>query len=280
MDSHEQSSDYNNEVPSDLLSILVPLYNEQECIEEFYREVTSVLKTLPCIYEIMFVNDGSRDKSLEIIKRLSVEDRSIKCVDLSRNYGKEIAMVAGMDYIIGDAVIILDADLQDPPSLIPEMYRYWKEGFDDVYGVRRTRAGETNFKKLTSAIVYRFLSYISKVDIQIDTGDFRLLSRKAIDSFRSFRDKERYTKGIFSLIGHKKKMLLYDRKERIAGSTKWNYIKLIGLAINGITGFTTAPLRLATIIGVIISLLAFGYTIFIVIRTVVYGDSVAGYPSL
>lgn len=280
MDSHEQSSDYNNEVPSDLLSILVPLYNEQECIEEFYREVTSVLKTLPCIYEIMFVNDGSRDKSLEIIKRLSVEDRSIKCVDLSRNYGKEIAMVAGMDYIIGDAVIILDADLQDPPSLIPEMYRYWKEGFDDVYGVRRTRAGETNFKKLTSAIFYRFLSYISKVDIQIDTGDFRLLSRKAIDSFRSFRDKERYTKGIFSLIGHKKKMLLYDRKERIAGSTKWNYIKLIGLAINGITGFTTAPLRLATIIGVIISLLAFGYTIFIVIRTVVYGDSVAGYPSL
>jgi glycosyltransferase involved in cell wall biosynthesis len=280
MEIISEQSDHFEIDQNDFLSILVPVYNEEECIEIFYHEITSVLKELPCRYEIMFVNDGSTDDTIGIIKKFSTRDKSVKCIDLARNFGKEIAMAAGMDYISGDAVIIIDADLQDPPSLIPEMLKYWKEGFDDVYAVRETRVGESFTKKISSALFYRVLSNISNVEIQIDTGDFRLLSKKAINTFRRFRDKERYTKGIFSLLGRNKKMISYNRNARIAGKTKWNYFKLIGLAINGITSFTTKPLRLATIFGLIISLIAFAYTIFIVIRTIIYGDPVVGYPSL
>lgn len=189
-------------------------------------------------------------------------------------------MIAGFDHAKGDAVVVIDADLQDPPELIPQMLKHWEEGYDDVYATRRSRKGESWFKKKTSMLFYSLLERSTDVPIQRDTGDFRLLSRRAVDALKEFRESERYTKGMFSWIGFKKKKILYDRDARVAGTTKWNYVKLFDLAINGITSFTTAPLRISSYAGVIISLLAFLYIIFLVIRTLFFGTDLAGYPSM
>ncbi|WP_223065901.1 glycosyltransferase family 2 protein [Paenibacillus caui] len=263
------------------ITILIPAYNEEEVLFSLYERLQSVIDRLPQFqFELLFVNDGSKDNTLGIIKYLRHSDSRISYVDLSRNFGKEIAMMAGFDHALGDAVIIIDADLQDPPELIPEMIRYWQEGYDDVYAKRRTRSGETWFKKWTATTFYKILQKLSSIPIQPNTGDFRLLDRRFVDALKQLRETQRYTKGIFSWIGFNKKEILFDREPRAAGKSKWNYIKLIDLAIEGITSFTTKPLRISALFGVATSLSAFFFLVWIILKTLIYGENVAGYPSL
>ena len=264
-----------------LITLLIPAYNEQEVLEPLFERLDTLAKsTKHYQFEFLFVNDGSRDDTLEIIKRRAEKDSRISYINLSRNFGKEIAMIAGIDHVKGDAMVILDADLQDPPELIPEMIAYWEEGYDDVYARRNSREGETWVKKRTSSWYYKLLQSSTNIPIQIDTGDFRLLDRRCIDALKQFRESQRNTKAMFSWIGYRKKEIFYNRDPRIAGTTKWNYRKLVNLAIDGITSFTTAPLRIATISGLGISLLAFCYILYLVIRPLFGVPTGAGYSSL
>lgn len=263
------------------ITILIPAYNEEEVLEKLYSRLTTSIDSIYGYnFEILFVNDGSRDKTLEIIKKFRAKDKRISYVDLSRNFGKEIAMIAGFDYAKGDAVIIIDADLQDPPELISEMIKYWEQGHDDVYAKRRSRDGESWFKKWSSKTFYRILQDTTRIPIQKDTGDFRLLDRRCVEALKKFRESQRYTKGMFSWIGYNKKEILFDREPRAAGTTKWNYLRLIDLAIEGITSFTTSPLRISSYFGMSISFCAFIYMLIIIIKTLVLGETVQGYPSL
>ena len=263
------------------LSIIIPMYNEEESLPYLYQRLTALGEQVDN-YEIefLFVNDGSKDKSLDIVKSFRSNDKRVCYLNLSRNFGKEVAMGAAFDYVTGDAIAIIDADLQDPPELIVEMLKYYEEGYDDVYAKRRSRNGESWLKKFTSKSFYKILSKVSSVPIQRDTGDFRLLNRRAIEALRKFPEKQRYTKGMFSLIGFKKKEVEFDRDSRVAGKTKWNYFKLIDLAIDGITSFTTAPLRIATFMGILSALVAFIYIVYIVVRTIILGIDVPGYASI
>lgn len=262
------------------LSIIIPMYNEEESLPLLYNRLTGLADNIKDYdIEFLFVNDGSKDNSLEIVKQLHKVDKRVCYLNLSRNFGKEVAMGAAFDYVTGDAVAIIDADLQDPPELIIEMLKYYEEGYDDVYAKRRSRDGESWLKKFTSKAFYNVLQAVSRVPIQKDTGDFRLLSRRAIEALKSFPEKQRYTKGLFSLIGFKKKEILFDRDPRIAGTTKWNYFKLIDLAIDGIVSFTIAPLRIATFLGLFTGIGAFAYMIFIFVRTLIQGVDVPGYAS-
>ena len=263
-----------------LITILIPSYNEQDVINMLYERVSKLMNSLQNYnFEMLFINDGSTDKTLDIIKTLREKDNRINYLNLSRNFGKEIAMIAGLDYAKGDAVIIIDADLQDPPELIPEMISYWEQGYDDVYAKRKSRKGETWLKKFTSKMYYKTLQSVTKIEIQKDTGDFRLLDRRCVEALKQFRECQRYTKGLFSWIGYNKKEILYDRDPRAAGETKWNYKKLIDLSIDGITSFTTAPLRWSTIIGIAISIIGFIYMLAIIIKTLISGIDVPGYAS-
>lgn len=264
-----------------IITALIPAYNEEECLFQLYDRLTNVLKSIENYdYEILFINDGSKDNTLEILKELNKKDNRVQYVNLSRNYGKEIAMAAGFDYAKGDAVVILDADLQDPPELIPEMVKYFEEGYDDVYGRRKSRDGESWLKKSTSKLFYKLLQSVTKVNILKDTGDFRLLSRRAVEALKKYREQRRYTKGFFALIGFKKKEILFDRDARAAGKTKWNYFSLINLAIEGITSFSTFPLRLSSIFGILIAFVSFLYIIFIISKTIIFGEDVQGYPTM
>lgn len=263
------------------LSIIIPMYNEEEALPYTYKRLVSLGKQIDNYeMEFLFVNDGSKDNSLEIVKAFREKDNRVCYLNLSRNFGKEVAMGAAFDYVTGDAIAIIDADLQDPPELIVEMLKYYEEGYDDVYAKRRSRNGESWLKKFTSKSFYKILSKVSSVPIQRDTGDFRLLSRRAIEALIKFPEKQRYTKGMFSLIGFKKKEVEFDRDSRVAGKTKWNYFKLIDLAIDGITSFTTAPLRIATFMGILSALVAFIYIVYIVVRTIILGIDVPGYASI
>ncbi|MBH0230700.1 glycosyltransferase family 2 protein [Halobacillus yeomjeoni] len=263
------------------ITILIPAYNEEESLHLLYKRMTEVTAGLPEYdFELLFINDGSRDRTMPIIKELREEDVRVSYVDLSRNFGKETAMIAGFDHSKGDAVIILDADLQDPPELIPEMIKYWEQGYDDVYAKRRSRAGESWMKKTTARLFYKTLKKISQVPIQENTGDFRLLDRRCVEAIKQLRETQRYTKGMFSWVGYNKKEILFDRDPRISGETKWNYGKLFDLAVEGLTSFTTAPLRLSSLFGVGVSFLAFLFMIWIIIKTIAFGEPVAGYPSL
>ena len=264
-----------------LITILIPAYNEEEVLQKLHHRLQKVLDQLSSYqFEILFVNDGSSDQSLLLIKQLRERDERISYVNLSRNFGKETAMIAGLDYAVGDAVIIIDADLQDPPELIPEMIQLWEEGYDDVYAKRRSRQGESWLKKWTAKTYYKMLKTTTRITIQEDTGDFRLLDRRCVEALKKMRESQRFTKGMFSWIGYNKKEILFDRDPRAAGKTKWNYRKLINLAIEGFTSFTTFPLRFASFLGVTISLFAFIYMIVIIVKTIMYGESVRGYPSL
>lgn len=265
-----------------LISILIPAYNEEEVLDMLYERLDKLATDNGTYnFEFLFVNDGSRDATLAILKAYAVKDSRVAYINLSRNFGKEIAMVAGFDHVKGDATVIIDADLQDPPELIPEMIRYWeKDGYDDVYARRRSREGETWLKKKTSTWYYHLLQKSTRIPIQRDTGDFRLLDRRAVEALREFRESERYTKGMFSWIGFKKKEMLYDRDPRAAGTTKWNYSKLINLAIDGITSFTTAPLRISTFIGGTVSVIAFLYILYLLIRPLFGVPTGGGYSSI
>lgn len=264
-----------------LISVLIPAYNEEECLHELYKRVSSVLSKLENYdYEILIVNDGSKDKTLEILQELNKNDSHLQYVNLARNYGKEIAMAAGLDYVKGDVVVILDADLQIPPEYIPEMLSYYEEGYDDVYGRRKSRNDESFFKRLGTKIYYKALQSLTRVDILKNTSDFRLLSRRAVEALKQYKEQRRYTKGFFALIGFKKKEFLYDRDPRIAGHTKWNYFNLFNLAIEGITSFSTFPLRLSSFLGIIVAAVGFIYIVFLVLKTLIFGEPVRGYPTL
>ena len=263
------------------VTILVPAYNEQEVLPMLYDRLKAIMDELSNYdFEILFVNDGSKDNTLKIIRELREKDNRVCYVNLSRNYGKETAMIAGLDYMKGDCVVLIDADLQDPPELIPEMITYWEEGYDDVYAKRRSRQGETFLKKFTSWGYYRVLQHMTRIEIQKDTGDFRLLDRRCVEALKQMRESERYTKGLFSWIGYNKKEILYDRDSRAAGKTKWNYKQLINLSIDGITSFTTSPLRLAAKTGIVVSLVGFLYMLVIIFKTLFFGVDVAGYASM
>jgi glycosyltransferase involved in cell wall biosynthesis len=263
------------------ISILVPAYNEEEVLEALYQRLGKLANDNKSYeFEFLFVNDGSRDKTLEIIKDYAEKDKRVSYVNLSRNFGKEIAMIAGLDHVTGDATVIIDADLQDPPELIPKMVKLWEEGYDDVYAKRNSRAGETWLKKATAKTYYWLLQKTTRITLQQNTGDFRLLDRRCVEALKQIRESQRYTKGMFSWIGYKKKEILYDRDPRLAGEIKQNYSILVDLAIDGITSFTTAPLRISTILGSIVSLFAFFYIIFLVVRTILFGTDLAGYPSM
>ncbi len=264
-----------------LVTILVPAYNEQEVLHLLYDRLEKLMnENTNYDFEVLLVNDGSKDKTFEIMQELRKKDKRFCYLNLSRNFGKETAMIAGLDYCKGDAVVIIDADLQDPPELIPEMIKYWEEGYDDVYAKRKSREGETWLKKFTSKMYYRVLQGFTRIEIQKDTGDFRLLDRRCVEALKSMRENQRYTKGLFSIIGYNKKEILYDRDPRAAGQTKWNYGKLIDLSIDGITSFTTSPLRWAALIGCGVSVIGFVYMLYIIIKTIVTGIDVPGYASL
>lgn len=263
------------------ITLLIPVYNEEEVLPLLYTELCNVTNSLPDYeFELLFVDDGSKDGSLNILRGLQLADPRVNYISFSRNFGKEAALIAGFDYASGDAVVILDADLQDPPELIPDMLKCWEEGYEDVYARRRAREGETWMKKFTSRVYYRLLQKMTKVPIQQDTGDFRLLDRRALEALKKLREKQRYTKGIFSWVGFNKKEILFDRKPRAAGKTKWNYLQLTNLALEGITSFSTAPLRLATIIGFFVSIFSIVYMFVILFKSLLWQDPVKGYPSM
>lgn len=265
----------------DTITIIVPCYNEQEVLEEFHTEVGKVFSAVPdCRFRFLFVNDGSRDGTLGIIRRLAEEDPRVSYISFSRNFGKEAAMLAGLDYAESDAVILMDSDLQHPPGLIPEMVRWWRQGYDDVCAKRADRKDEGFVKRHLTNFFYKLLQKCSRTEIQRNVGDFRLLDRRCVAALRLMREGERYTKGMFTWVGFKKKELPFHVRPRAAGKTTWNYWSLLNLALEGLTSFTTAPLRLASMFGVAVSFLAILYMIYVFVRAMLYGDPVAGYPTL
>ena len=263
------------------LSIIIPAYNEQDSLPFLFERLNNLTNQLQDYeFEILFVNDGSKDKTLEIIKEQRKVDNKISYVSFSRNFGKEIALMAGLDYATGDAIIFMDADLQDPPELIVELVKYWEEGYDDVYAKRRTRKGETFLKKFTSKMYYKVLQKVAGMEIQKDTGDFRLLDRRCANALRKLGESQRCTKSMFSWIGYKKKEVLFDREPRVAGRTKYNYKKLIDLAIDGITSFTTSPLRLSTYISIPTFALLAGYFIYVIAKCFVVHQAIQAYQAI
>jgi glycosyltransferase involved in cell wall biosynthesis len=263
-----------------LLSIVVPAYNEAEGLGELHARVSRVMDDLGEPWELVLVNDGSRDATLATMERLRSADPRVAVVNLSRNFGKEIATTAGLDHARGEAVVILDADLQDPPELIPELVAVWRQGFDTVYAQRRRREGETLLKRSTAKMFYRLIGRISRVEIPPDTGDFRLISRRVVDALGGLREQHRFMKGLFAWVGFPSKAVVYDRAPRFAGQTTWNYWKLWNLALEGITSFTIVPLKVATYLGLAVGVAAAVYLGEVVVRTLLFGNSIAGYPSL
>ena len=263
-----------------LVSIVVPAHDEEAVLREFHRRLTDVLTASVLEAEVVYVNDGSTDATLSIMDGLRKSDSRVAIVDLSRNFGKEIALTAGLDHATGDAVVVIDADLQDPPELIPELVKYFREGYDVVYAQRISRAGEGFVKRSTAHLFYRLIRAFSRVKIPEDTGDFRLLSRRAVDSLKLLREQHRFMKGLFAWIGYRHKAVAYHRQARLAGHTKWSYWRLWNFALEGFTSFTIAPLKIATYLGIATAFAAFIYALRVIYKTLVYGDPVAGYPSL
>lgn len=262
------------------LTVLVPTYNEESNIEHFYNETSNVLDDLTSYdVTILFVNDGSKDASEKVMKKLFSEKSNVRYLSLSRNYGKETAMIAGIDSCDSDAVVIMDCDLQHDPKYILEMLEYFEEGYDDIYAKRRSRGHEGFIYKAFAKTFYKVLQKMTKVDILENVGDFRLMSRRMVNALKQFREKERYTKGYFSLIGYKKKEILFDVHERDSGESKWNFFQLAHLAINGITSFTIAPLSFITLFGVMVAFAAFVYLMIILVQALVYDSQTPGYAS-
>jgi glycosyltransferase involved in cell wall biosynthesis len=263
-----------------LISIVVPVYNEEEVLTEFHETVVKALTVIAVDLEIVYINDGSTDNTLAVIHGLRAGDDRVTLIDLSRNFGKEIALSAGLHKAAGDAVVIIDADLQDPPELIPELIDEWQNGYDVVYARRNRRDGESILKKTTAHLFHKILQHVGKFTIPEDTGDFRILSRRAVNALNTFKEQHRFMKGLFAWIGFRQKAVYYRRDRRHAGQSKWSYWRLWNFALEGLTSFTIAPLKISTYIGTITALSAFAYGIYMMVKTLLYGNPVPGYPSL
>lgn len=271
-----------NEYPHSpaLLSVVVPVYNEEDVLLAFHQRLAAVLDSLDTRSEVIYINDGSKDNTMVLLQGLRSQDKRVAIIDLSRNFGKEIAMTAGLDHTSGDAVVVIDADLQDPPELIRDFIKQWRKGYDVVYGQRNRRVGESVVKRLTAYLFYRVMKRLSRVEIPSDTGDFRLMSRRAVDALSQLREHHRFMKGLFAWVGFPQVAVHYRRDSRYAGNTKWNYWRLWNFALEGITSFSAAPLKIATYVGVFTALAAFIYGWIIIARTLLFGSPVPGYPSL
>ncbi len=264
------------------ITIIIPCYNEERSLPLLYERLNEVREQLPqYAWEFLLVNDGSRDNTLQIMRSLRSRDSQVCYIDLSRNFGKERAMLAGLDFATGDAVIIMDADLQQPPEIIPQMLKLWEEGYEDVYARRLTRTGEPWLRRKMSLMFYKLLQRFTRDDVLRNVGDFRLLDRKCVDALKQLREHERYTKGLFVWIGYKKTEVTYEQQERAQGISSFGFLRLLTLAVDGITSFSTAPLRISTVMGLIVSMVAFFYMCYVLIKTIILGgDPVQGFPTL
>ena len=270
----------NQTPPRQTLTVVVPAYNEAAVLAQFHARLAAVLDGLDVDAGVLYVDDGSRDATWQVIGELARADARVAALKLARNFGKEAALTAGLDQVDADAVLVIDADLQDPPELIPQFIARWREGYDVIYGQRLARDGETWLKRATAAGFYRVMQRLSSTQIPPDTGDFRLMSRRALDAMRGLRERQRFMKGLFAWVGFPQVALPYRRDPRHAGVTKFNYWKLWNFALEGITSFSTAPLRVATYVGLVTALIAFGFGLWIIAKTLLWGNPVAGYPSL
>lgn len=262
------------------VSLVVPCHNETENLPALYSRVNAVMEKTGKSWEMVCVNDGSKDDTLEQLLALHQKDPRIVVIDLSRNFGKEAALTAGLDHARGNCAIPLDADLQDPPELIPELLAKWQDGFDVVNAVRLSRDGESWLKRASAHAFYRIINRMSEVDIPTDTGDFRLLSRPVLEAIKTLPERRRFMKGLFAWVGFRTTCVYYHREPRYAGKTTWNYWRLWNFAVEGITSFSKVPLQLASYLGFFVSVLAFLYAVYLIIRTMVYGNPVMGYPSI
>ena len=263
------------------ISIIVPCYNEEEALPLFYKEINKVSETMDEEFEFIFVNDGSKDKTLEVIKNLSTLNKRCKYINFSRNFGKESAMYAGLELSTGNYITLMDADLQDPPSLLPKMLKLIKEeGYDSVGTRRVTRKGEPPIRSFFARMFYKIINKMSKVEMVDGARDYRLMTRQMTDAIINLKEYNRYSKGLFSFVGFNTKWLEYENVQRVAGETKWSFWKLFLYAIDGIVAFTTAPLTIAAIMGLIFCLIAFIMIIVIIVKTIAFGDPTSGWPSL
>ena len=265
-----------------LLSVVVACFNEEESLPFFYKEINNVTKKMKELdFEFIFVNDGSHDKSLEVLKEFRKKDKRVRFVSFSRNFGKEAAMLAGLEYSCGDYITLMDADLQDPPTILPDMYNLIvNEGYDCVGTRRVTRKGEPPIRSFFARMFYKIINKLSKVEMVDGARDYRLMTRQMVDAIISMKEYNRYSKGLFSFVGFKTKWLEYENINRVAGETKWSFWKLFLYAIDGITAFSTVPLVISTIIGFIFCLISFIMILFIIAKTLMFGDPVSGWPSL
>ena len=262
------------------ISVVVPMHNEEESIRLFFDTLEPVLKALECDYEIICVNDGSRDQTLKLLNNENRRNPSVKVIDLTRNFGKEAALTAGLDFATGDCVVPIDADLQDPPALIPRMVEEWQHGYDVVLAIRADRKSDTLTKRATAGLFYQLMGKIGEIELTANSGDFRLMDRRVIEALRQLPERTRFMKGLFAWLGFRQTSVHYSRPERAAGTTKWNYWKLWNFALEGILSFSTLPLRIWTYIGVLVSAFAGTYALIIIGKTLFFGQDVAGYPSL
>jgi polyisoprenyl-phosphate glycosyltransferase len=266
-------------MPEELFSVIVPLFNEEEVIEESYKRLKKVLEGIDGNYELILVNDGSKDKTVEMAKAICARDSKTKLISFSRNFGHQTAITAGMELSSGDAVIVIDADLQDPPEVIPQLITKYREGFDVVYGLREKRKGETFFKKFTAKMFYRLLRRMTDIDIPVDTGDFRLISRAVCDAMLRMKERNRFVRGLVSWVGFKQTGVKYVREERFAGTTKYPLKKMIKFSVDGITSFSTKPLKFATNIGFLFSIAAFVYLFYIILAKIIANTNQPGWTS-
>ncbi len=262
------------------LQIIVPVFNEQEVVDLFYEKMKQILTNCDVNWTLLFVDDGSTDGTVQHIEFLRHKDNRVGYVTLSRNFGKEYALTAGLDHADADVVVVIDADLQDPPELIPQMLDEWHNGYDVVYATRKVREGETFMKKATASWFYKVINKMSKISIPKDTGDYRLMDIKAVRAINKLRESNRFMKGIFAWVGYKQKAIYFDRKERIAGTTKFNFRKLFSFAVDGITSFSYVPLRFATWLGTIVALFSFLYGLKVIAKALIFGGDPQGYPTM
>lgn len=262
------------------ISVIIPVYNEEKNIQNLYDRLSQVMQNLGVTYELIFVNDGSKDASIGLIKVLAKKHKSVKYIDFSRNFGHQIAVTAGLDKTSGDAVVIIDADLQDPPELIAEMYQKRKEGFEVIYAKRKNRKGESFLKLWTARVFYRLLAKMTSISIPVDTGDFRMIDKKIVEVLREMPEKNKYLRGQISWVGFNQTFVEYDRQERQAGATGYTYRKMLHFALDGITAFSDVPLKIVTYFGFMVSVIAFFVAIYALLAKFVWENSVPGWTSL